>query len=217
MSTPAPGLDLYELAFLAGGTDRVVDTALVVLVESGRIRVHAPGELAVEEQTRRHPVEAAVMDAVGTHGHRSVDTVRWRLAGDARLAELGRSLAAAQLLKRRSSLGRRSTSAEWTTTRAGREALRQVTGQPPATPALDGGSALQVALRGRETMPDAALRASIFEHPLPTVEPRARGAEERRRRQDVLDGDPTAAAYATRNAIGLGGAIGFGGGDGGGG
>jgi uncharacterized protein (TIGR04222 family) len=82
MSGPA-GLDLYELAFLAGGTHRVVDTALVVLVESGRIRVHAPGELAVEEQTRRHPVEAAVMDAVGTQGHPSIETVRWRVADDA--------------------------------------------------------------------------------------------------------------------------------------
>ena len=59
---------------------RVVDTALVALVESGRVRVHAPGELAAAEPARRHPVEAAVLDAVGTHGHRSVDTIRWRLA-----------------------------------------------------------------------------------------------------------------------------------------
>jgi hypothetical protein len=218
MTAASPGLDLYDVAYLAGGPDRVVDTALVALVESGRIRVHAPGELAVAEPARRHPVEAAVMDAVGTHGHRSIDTVRWRLADDARLGELGRSLAGAGLLKRRSGLGRRGSKAsEWTTTASGRDALDRLSERPPTLPTLDGGSAFQVALHGRESMPDADLRASIFEHPLPTVEPRARGAEERRRRQDVLDGDPAAAAYATRNAIGMGGAIGFGGGDGGGG
>ena len=36
------GLDVYEIAFLAGGPARVVDTALVVLVETGRVRVFAP-------------------------------------------------------------------------------------------------------------------------------------------------------------------------------
>jgi hypothetical protein len=198
-------LDLYGIAFLAGGADRVVDTALVALVESGRIRVHAPGELAVEEQTRRHPVEAAVMDAVGTHGHRSIDTVRWRLADDARLADVGRSLAAAGLLKRRSALGRRSTSAEWTTTSSGREALKRVTEQPPATPALDGGSALQVALHGRETMPDAELRASIFEHPLPAAEPGESAADTRRHRREAADGNPSLAAYRAGGAAQLGG------------
>jgi len=207
-------LDLYDIAYLAGGPDRVVDTALVALVESERIRVHAPGELAVAEPGRRHPVEAAVMDAVGTTGHRSIDTVRWRLADDTRLDELGRSLAAAGLLKRRSSLGRRSKAAGWTTTPSGREALRQLTEQPPATPALDGGSALQVALHGRESMPDTALRASIFEHSLPTVE-RSTREDRLRQRHEVLDGDPAAAAFSSRNAIGY--SFGVGGGDAGGG
>jgi uncharacterized protein (TIGR04222 family) len=43
-----------DIASLAGGVDRVVDTALVALVESGRVRVFAPGA-----------VEGAVMDARG--------------------------------------------------------------------------------------------------------------------------------------------------------
>jgi hypothetical protein len=173
MSGPAD-LDLYDIAYLAGGTDRVVDTALVVLVESGRIRVHAPGELAVEEQTRRHPVEAAVMDAVGTHGHRSIDTVRWRLTGDARLAELGRSLAAAGLLKRRSSLGRRSTSAEWTTTPAGREALRQVTDQPPAPPRARRGQRAPGGPARPEV--DAGRRPARVDLRAPVADARAAGA-----------------------------------------
>ena len=130
----------------------MVDTALVALVESGRVRVHAPGELAAERPDRRHPVEAAVLDAVGTQGHRSVDTIRWRLAGDERLADLGRSLAAAGLL-RRTLRGRKA----WSPTRAGRQALDRAATQPPADRALDGGSALLVALKGREAMPDAEL------------------------------------------------------------
>ena len=36
-------LHLCDVAFLAGGHARVVDTALVALVETARIRVHSPG------------------------------------------------------------------------------------------------------------------------------------------------------------------------------
>ena len=146
------------------------------------------------------------MDAVGTHGHRSIDTVRWRMTDDGRLADLGRSLADRGLLKRRHALGRRgSKPAEWTATAAGHEALRSLTEQPPATPALDGGSAIQVALHGRDTMPDAALRASIFEHPLPTVERGADPEDTRRRRREAADGDPSLAAYRTGGPAQLGG------------
>ncbi len=183
----SPDLDVYALAYLAGGPARVVDAALVALVQSGRVRVHAPGELAVVHPSRRHPVEAAVMDAVGTHGPRSVDTIRWRLAGDERLRDLERSLASAGLLRRRLPLGRRHPDRSgWSLTAAGRAALRRATGRPPADPALDGGSALPVALHGRPAMGDADLRAAIFERPLPPVAPggfgrRLRQAEERDR------------------------------------
>ena len=208
-------LDVYEIAFLAGGVQRVVDTALVALVESGRVRVHAPGELAAERPDRRHPVEAAVLDAVGTQGHRSVDTIRWRLAGDERLADLRRALAAAGLL-RRTLRGRKA----WSPTRAGRQALDRAATQPPADRALDGGSALLVALKGREAMPDAERRAAIFERPAlpealsPGLAERLRDAR-RLRNSD----DPAVSAYQTRNALGGAAAIGFiegGAGDGGG-
>jgi len=213
----SPRLDVYELAFLAGGADRVVDAALVVLVESGRVRVHAPGELAVVEPGRRHPVEAAVMDAVGTQGHRSIDTIRWRMAGDERLLDLGRSLAAAGLVRRRKRLSRRNAdSAGWSPTRAGRQALLQVLEQPPRNPALDGGSALQVALHGRGAMPDRRLCSEIFERPLPPL-PRTAGMS--RRIRDAGQ-DPTHAAFQTQHsAIGGAATIGFldgVGGDGGG-
>jgi hypothetical protein len=199
MIAPLPDLDLYDVAFLAGGLHRVVDTAIVALVESGRVRVHAPGEVAVVDPARRHPVEAAVVDAVGTRGHRSTDTVRWRLADDARLSDLGRSLADAGLLKRRAGLVRRFKPAEWTTTPPGREALRRLTERPPATPGLDGGSAIRVALLGRDAMPDAALRASIFEHPLPQPDPGA-WADTRRRLGEERYRDP-AAVFPGRNDV----------------
>src|SRR5688572_14304004 len=156
MTTFRPDLDLYALAYLAGGPQRVVDAALVALVESGRVRVHAPGELAVAVPDRRHPVEAAVLDAIGARGHPTVDTIRSRLTDDKRLTGLGTALAAEGLLRRRTIRGRGA----WCPTRAGREVLRRLEAQPPVDRTLDGGSALQVALRGRAAMPDAGLRVA---------------------------------------------------------
>jgi hypothetical protein len=205
-------LDVHQIAFLAGGVDRVVDTALVALVESGRVRVHARGELAAVRPDRRDPVEAAVLDAVGTRGHPSVDTIRWRLIRDERITGLGRSLAADGLLRRRVLRGRGT----WCPTRTGQQVLRRLGAQPPGDPTLDGGSARQVALRGREAMQDAGLRAAIFERP---ALPEVTGREISRRLREVrrLSDDPAIAAYQGRTA--LGGAAGFGfiGGDGGGG
>jgi hypothetical protein len=212
----SPRLDVYDIAFLAGGPDRVVDTALVVLVESGRVRVHAPGELAVVDPTRQHPIEAAGMDAVGTHGHRSIDTIRWRLADDERLRVLGQSLAAAGMLRRRLRLGRRGPHRQaWSATGSGRQALRRILEQPPANHALDGGSALGVALHGRQSMTDAGLRAAIFERPLPPVVPGGL----RRRLRKAEDGDPFYGDRRAQGAIGGAAVLGFlegGGGDGGG-
>jgi hypothetical protein len=156
------------------------------------------------------------MDAVGTQGHRSIDTVRWRLADDARLGDLGRSLAEAGLLRPRLRLGRRHPNRrEWSTTATGRQGLRRVREQPAAGSALDGGSALRVALHGREAMPDAGLQAAIFERPLPPVAPGGL----RRRLRATQDGDPFHAGYRTSGVIGGAATIAFlegGAGDGGG-
>jgi hypothetical protein len=206
-------LDLYEFAFLADGPGRVVDTAVVVLVESGRLRVFSPGELAMVESFRGHPVEAAVLDAVGTRGRRSVDTIRWRLVDDDRINGLARPLAAAGLVRHRS-LRRRD---QWRATKAGREVL----GRGPAVDrALDGGSAALVALHGRAAMPDAAVRTAIFERPAP---PQPSGAEISRRIRGnrwKLEGDnPDVRAHGSHTAMGGGAVGGFGdggGGDGGG-
>jgi hypothetical protein len=210
-------LDVYDIAFLAGGAARVVDTAIVVLVETGRVRVFAPGELAVVEPGRSHPVEAAVMDAVGTRGHRSADTVRWRTAGDERLAGLGTSLAAAGLLRRRPFARTKADGPTWSTTKAGRQALLHAREHPPADRSLDGGSALAVALDGRQAMPDPARRAEIFERPRPPL-PRTSGVRRRTRADELLDAERAA---SRTHLTAMGGAAAFGaieggGGDGGG-
>lgn len=217
-SRTGPGeLDVYELAYLAGGLPRLVDTAVVGMVETGRVRVHAPGQLSVSEPTRRHPVEAAVLDAIGTHGHRSVDTVRWRLAGDERIAAVRTRLVDEGLLRRAGwSLPRRPQERAPRRTGAGVRALRRLTESPPADPAADGGTAVLVALHGREALTDRHLHESVF-GPRPTpLAPAARTT--RRGQRDAGDGDPQRAAARQRAALGGAAFIGLGdvGGDGGG-
>lgn len=209
MTRTAAELDVYEVAYLAGGCDRVVDTALVALVRTDRVRVHSPGELATADLTRRHPVEAAVLDAIGPSGHRSVDTIRWRLRDDARIEDVRRALqddgltARARWRRHRQSLP----------TPAGRRLVGQLRAERAA-----GADEWRVALDGREAMPDQALGASIFEQP--KVE-RPVGRRTRARRRDAVADDPSLWGRETgATAIGGAAAIGFmegGVGDGGGG
>jgi hypothetical protein len=204
-----PDLDLYDVACLAGGLDRVVDTAVVTLVRSGRVRVHSPGQLATVDLSRRHPVEAAVLDVVGPKGHRSVDTIRWRSLTDERLLDVGRNLQRAGLLGR---LGaalplKRSPRHRLSPTRAGRRVLQEYADRSLGDP-----EATRVALGGRSAMGDAKLRASIFEPPdtTPVIPPSRRPS-----RRDLRN-DPELAARWT-GAHGGGGAGSLSGFDGGGG
>ena len=58
-------LDLYELAYLAGGPCRAVDTAVIALVEAGVVRVdRSTGELALIDRRSCSDLEAAVLDAL---------------------------------------------------------------------------------------------------------------------------------------------------------
>jgi hypothetical protein len=198
-----PDLDVYDIAFLAGGPNRAVETAIVALVRSGRVRVHSPGQLATVDLSRRHPVEAAVLDAVGPTGHRSVDTICWRLVEDDRLLGVGRRLHKAGLLGRLGAAvsvlhGERRTLAP---TRAGHRALHAV-GDGPS---LGDPEVVRVALGGRAAMTDAKLRAGIFERPVTTLAPDGR----HRSRHDIDHSDPHLAAFRARATGSTGAATGL--------
>jgi uncharacterized protein (TIGR04222 family) len=94
-------LDLYDAAYLAGGCDRVVDTALIVLLESGRVRARRTGELRVVELVRGDKVESAVLDAIGTRGSRTVGMVRMRAVKDKRITRIADRLVTDGLLSTR--------------------------------------------------------------------------------------------------------------------
>jgi hypothetical protein len=190
----ALGLDVYDIAFLAGGAARVVDTALVDLVATGRVRVHAPGELATADPSRRHPVEAAVLDAIGTRGHRSVDTIRWRVMDDDRLHAVGRRLVEAGLMHRIPwPRALRPGGRMLTRTRNGTSALAVAAAARAADPAHDPTGALLVAVGGIAAMPDPARRSAIFERPQTALRPAPPG----RRSRDIDHSDPHLAAYRT--------------------
>ena len=196
----APVLDLYDIAYLAGGPDRVVDTALVALVEAGRIRVHSPGQLATTDLVRRHPVEAAVLDAVGPTGHRSVDTIRWRLHDDERLLQVGHRLQRAGLVGRTGAVvvllhGHRRALAP---THAGRRVL----GELRSRAAVSGQTELvRVALEGPQQLGNR-LRTEIFERPMTTLPPPRPG----HRSRGVDHSDPHLAAYRTGGSAAAAGA-----------
>ena len=199
--TLATDYDVYEVAFLAGGPRRAVDTALVALLESGRVRVTPlTGQLSVVEHRRRHPLEAAVLDAIGVRGSWSIDTVRWRLESDDRLLSLGRRLERDGLLSApgsSSSLRRR----HWqllSLTGEGRRTLRHLRSDPPPDRVAGETSAMAVALAGTGQMSDRDVQHTVFEPPRPR---RARG----------LFGPPD--RYATGGST----SVGWFGGDGGGG
>ena len=157
--------DLYEIAYLAGGPRRMVETTVVALIEDGRLRVDRPtGRLHVVDPHRRHPVEAVVLDAVGARGRPVWELVR-RARSDPRLATVADGLARNGLLTRRGGVDAREPSF-WTLsglTRAGRAALRQVRQCPPFPPATGGNAALAVALAGPNAW-DAELRTAVFDY-----------------------------------------------------
>ena len=199
----SPQLDVYDIAWLAGGPDRVVDTAVVALVRAGRLRVHSSGQLATGDLARRHPVEAAVLDAVGPTGHRSVDTVQWRLLDDDRLLEVGERLRRAGLLSRTGAVvvmlhGHRRALAP---TRAGRQVLRELRSRTAGGTVAE---LVRVALDGRQQLVDARLRAEIFDRPPTTLPPPRPG----HRSAGVDHRDPHLAAYRPGGSASAAGAFG---------
>lgn len=186
--THAPLLrsDPYEIAYLAGGPRRVVETAMVTLVEAERLRVdRRTGRLHVVDPGRRHPVEAAVLDAVGPRG-RPVWELVWRARSDPRLTAVADGLARDGLLSRRGGVGARERSF-WTLsglTRAGRAALRQVRQSPPSPPGRGGSTALAVAMDGPGAW-DVELRTVVFDRPPTDQAPSSRAGTRAARHRHV--------------------------------
>ena len=178
--TASDALDVYQAACLAGGLDRMVDTAVVALLETGRIRVQHSGELSVVANHPQHPIEAAVLAAIGTGGWRCIDSVRCRAATAGQLALLVEQLVTDGLLTRNTLL--RLLRRPFAPTAAGRRTLRQLRAHPPVRGVAAGTSMAQVALHGTGRMPDGQLRQAVFQRPaLVNDDPRTRRARTRAR------------------------------------
>lgn len=223
--TPATDLDVYEVAYLAGGPHRAVEAAVAALAGSGHLTVDlSTGHLSAAGVHRRHWLEAAVSEGVAQRDWRSVQTLRWRVALDARLTEVGRRLEGAGLLRRSAPGSRRARTWQLLAlTGAGRRALRALRAQPPVDRVAAGTDAMAVALRGPGAMSDTSLRRGLFSPPPPG--PVASGRPSRRERHDARLGLSTSTAAATfwiagsesGASGGWGGGFGDGGGGGGGG
>jgi hypothetical protein len=197
--------DVYDVAQLTGGLSRVVDTAVVALLERGRLTVDGAGRLQALGHAV-HPVEAAVLDLAGPRSRRTVASLRLRAVEDPRLAGVAEGLVARGLLRRNPVAGLSSTWPAYLRTAAGRRALQEGS-------AVAAGSSAEVARSGPAGLADRVLRETVFG--VPAAAPTGR----RDRRHDTAG-----AGSAWWHTGGWGGDGGFGGdcggsggGDGGGG
>jgi len=168
-------LDVYELAYLAGGPRRAAEAAVVALIEAGVLRVNrTTGELVLLQRRPCCELEAAVLDVLGSRGYRQLGTVCWRLRGDVRLTRIDQRLEEEGLLAHRGapeSLRRRWWMAVCLTG-AGRRTLRRRR-RDLGSEAPD---ALRVALSGPAAMRDRGLCVALFDPPqLLPVPQRRRG------------------------------------------
>jgi hypothetical protein len=157
--------DLYDIACLAGGARRMIDAALVALAQSGRVRLEATGELRTFDARRRHPVEAAVLDAVGARARHSAQTVRWRAEADPRVTAVSEQLIAAGLLTSRRLLRAPGRPTAPGLTAAGRRTLRRLRTEPPPDRLAGDTDALHVALDGLSVLDGPELRAALAPSP----------------------------------------------------
>lgn len=190
--------DVYDVAYLAGGPCRAVDTAIVALVASGHLTVdHSTGHLTAAGVPRHHWLEAAVSDGVGQRDWRTVRTLRRRLEPDGRFAGLARRLESDGLLRRSASGSRRQRTWQlMALTGAGRRTLRSLRAQPPFDRFPAGTDVMAVALGGPEAMTDTALRRALFHPPAAGPVPGA-ARSSRRDRRDARLGLSTTGAAAT--------------------
>jgi uncharacterized membrane protein YgcG len=196
--------DVYDVAQLAGGLPRVVDTAVVILLERGRLKVDEDGRLQAAG-TAVHPVEAAVLALVGPRPRCTAAALRTRAPGEPRLTGVAERLVADGLLRRNPLAGLSSSWPAHLRTAAGRRVLEEWRTAPPA-----GGSSVGVALGGPLRMADRVLCDTVFA-PVPASPARRAG-----RRADAVAADSGSSGWVFSGWGGDGGGGGWGGGDSGG-
>lgn len=171
--TGTRALDVYELAYLAGGPRRAAEAAVVALIEAGALRANlTTGDVILVQRRPCHALEGAVLDVVGSRGHLTLGAVCWRLRADVRLTGIGRRLQDEGLLAR--SGAPESLRGRWWTavclTGAGRRVLQQRCGDLDS----EATDALRVALCGPAGMRDRGLHVALFDplRPIPARQPR---------------------------------------------
>ncbi|MEU5384256.1 TIGR04222 domain-containing membrane protein [Kitasatospora cineracea] len=96
---PGRGLPLLEVAFLAGGPARVVDTALVRMEREGRVVVSRAHRVTVTTDRTTDPVERVLITAVGGRAGRDLSVLRTSVPGSPEVQRIGDGLAARGLLR----------------------------------------------------------------------------------------------------------------------
>ncbi len=92
-SQPVRSLDMDELAYLAGGPRRVVETAVARLLTSGELRTSRRGAVQATSTTSSlNPVDRAVITDSQRYTNRTVNLMIPAVAGDGAVAEIGRRL-----------------------------------------------------------------------------------------------------------------------------
>lgn len=109
---PGAALDAYDIAFLAGGPQRVADSALIALSERGLLKLGGSRVRAVGEARPQHPVEGALFALCPRS--RNTASVLTALQHSPEVEEMARRLAARKLV----------TGSRRRPTRLGRQQLR---------------------------------------------------------------------------------------------
>ncbi|MFJ7204501.1 TIGR04222 domain-containing membrane protein [Streptomyces sp. NPDC098789] len=102
---PAPGatahhhdeLNLYEVAYLAGGPRRVAELTLLSMERQRRLLLTRTGWATVLDPVGRDPLERSVLDAFGPDGQSPVESVRTAVAAHEAVRALADRLGAAGL------------------------------------------------------------------------------------------------------------------------
>ncbi|MDH6135775.1 uncharacterized protein (TIGR04222 family) [Kitasatospora sp. MAA4] len=93
----AVGIGLYETAYLAGGPERVVDLALVLMSGRGRLHLAHTGWTTVVDPQGRSRLERALIGEIGPDGQCLTAQLRENLAAHRTVLEIGSRLALAGL------------------------------------------------------------------------------------------------------------------------